>query len=257
MDASNIQLRAQDTSLLFPCACIIPRHKYVSHSVESIDFYNIQILLVLRHLSIWTLSILSLVISSAALAQRTADEIITQVDRQINSGAAIRMKFSVPGEGAYSILADLGARRARIVAGDLTIVTDGATVWNYNKRTKQLTIDALSNNPNSALKSPQDLFKFHDNYAAELVDHHGSTYTIKLTPNAQVHELMSSLGDIESITFTVVKSKKGYTIKRGLLARTSGKTQISALTVSSVKSVSHSDFTFLAPPGAKMIDLRE
>jgi outer membrane lipoprotein-sorting protein len=192
-----------------------------------------------------------------AFAQPSADEVIAKVDQQINSGAAIKMKFSVPGQGSFSILADLGARRARIVAGNMTIVTDGATVWNYNKTTNQLTIDALSNNPNSALKSPQGLFKFSTNYSAEMLEQHGSTYTIKLTPNAQVHELMASLGDVSSLTFTVTKSRKGYTIKKALLERNSGKTTISSLTVTSVKSVSHSDFTFSAPAGAKTVDLRE
>ncbi len=193
-----------------------------------------------------------------ALGQSSADEIIAQVDKQINSGAAVKMKFKLPNtKGTSSILTDLGGRRARIVVGDLTIVTDGSTVWNYNSATKQLTIDALSNNQNSALKSPQDIFKFGTNYTAEIVSQKGSTTTIKLTPNAQIQSLLSSIGAVQAITLTLSKSMHGYAIKKAFFESSSGSMLVSSVTISPVKSVTSSDFTFTPPSGSRTIDLRE
>jgi outer membrane lipoprotein-sorting protein len=202
------------------------------------------------------LLLLLLSIAFEARAQVSAHDLAAQLEKQLNSGAAVRMKFKANDE-SYSLLADLHKRRARIETGKLTIVTDGATVWNYNKLTNQVTIDAPSNNKNSALQSPGDLFQFSSNYTSELITSKGGNYTLKLTPNDHVRSMLNSLGAIKLLTLELTTKGKMVTIKHASIETANGTNSTSSLSVKSVKSITPSDFVFNAPKGAKTVDLRE
>jgi outer membrane lipoprotein-sorting protein len=202
------------------------------------------------------LLLLSIAFAFEARAQVSAQDLAAQLEKQLNSGAAVRMKFKANDE-SYSLLADLHKRRARIETGKLTIVTDGSSVWNYNKQTNQVTIDAPSNNKNSALQSPGDLFQFSSNYTSELVTSNGNSYTLKLTPNDHVRSMLNSLGAIKSLTLEVSKKGKTVTIKHASIETANGTNSTSSLSVKSVKTIAASDFIFTAPKGAKTVDLRE
>jgi outer membrane lipoprotein-sorting protein len=202
------------------------------------------------------LCLLLLSIAFEARAQVSAQDLSTQLEKQLNAGAAIRMKFKANDE-SYSLLADLHKKRARIETGKLTIVTDGSTVWNYNKQINQVTIDAPSNNKNSALQSPGDLFQFSSNYTSEIVTSKGNLYTLKLTPNDHVRSMLNSLGAIKSLTLELSKKGRAVTIKHASIETANGTNSTSSLSVKSVKTIAGSDFIFNAPKGAKTFDLRE
>jgi len=209
--------------------------------------------LILRRLA--TLIFL-LLIGTTAFAQ-SATELAAELQAQLQKGAAVRLKFTVPGDGAYSILVDTHGRRVRLVSRSATIVTDGATVWNYNQAQKRLTMDAISNSPNSAMKSPDELVRFADSYTAEELASRGSTHVIKFVPNAKVKQMLASLGSVESITLTLLKGKHGLSIKHAEIATANANTRVTGVSVQSVSKVGAKDFIFDPPKGAEVIDLRE
>jgi outer membrane lipoprotein-sorting protein len=196
-------------------------------------------------------------ITKASLVQLSAQDLAKMLEQQVLSGEGVSMKFKIKDGENVSVVADVKTKKVRIETGSMTIVSDGQTVYNYQKRTNQLTIDALGKGRASALSNPKDLFLFATNYSAKLVSAKNGSYVLALTPNAKVQSALQAAGGISTITFNLGVANDKLSIKGASAASNGQNVETGALTVKSLKSLAASQFSFNAPKGARVIDLRE
>lgn len=193
--------------------------------------------------------------------QLSALDLAKMLEDQVLSGEGVSMKFKIKGDRGLgenvSVVADVKSRKVRIETASMTIVSDGQTVYNYQKRTNQLTIDALGKGRASALSNPKDIFLFATNYSAKLVSSKNGSYVLALTPNAKVQSALQAAGGISQITFNLGVANEKLSIRGASAASNGQNIETGALTVKSLKSLPASQFAFNAPKGAKVIDLRE
>src|SRR5690242_5045523 len=76
--------------------------------------------------------------------QATGDDLAKALESQLLSGSAVQMKFAIKGVGNVTMTADVSSNKVRVETSTLTIVSDGSTVWNYNKSSHQVTIDNVT-----------------------------------------------------------------------------------------------------------------
>jgi outer membrane lipoprotein-sorting protein len=196
-------------------------------------------------------------VTKAAAIQLSAQELAKMLEQQVLSGEGVSMKFKIKNGENVSVIADVKSKKVRIETGSMTIVSDGQTVYNYQKRNNQLTIDALGKGRASALSNPKDLFLFATNYSAKLVSAKDGNYVLALVPNAKVQSALQAAGGISTITFNLGVAKEKLSIKSASAASNGQNVETGALTVKSMKSLPAAQFSFNAPKGAKVIDLRE
>lgn len=198
-----------------------------------------------------------------SLIAHTAVDVARMLQAQMLSGAGVNMKFSIKGGEHVNVTADLKSKRVRIDSKSMLIVSDGATVWNYQKKGKQVTIDQLGkgvssrSRGNSVMQDPNQLFKFAENYTARLVASKGKNYTLELTPNNSIQGTLAAAGGIKTITFNVTLEGKTLKIRSASAVGSQGKTETGAFSVQSLKAVSNKDFAFTPPKGVRVIDLRD
>jgi outer membrane lipoprotein-sorting protein len=185
----------------------------------------------------------------------SAQDLAKMLEQQMLAGSAVSMKFKIKGGDQVTVTADINSKKVRIESNSMTIVSDGATVWNYQKKNNQVTIDAIGKS--SALQNPRDIFLFASNYAASLVSSKGNSYVLALTPNQKVQSILQSAGGVSKLTFTLGIAKDKLTIRSASAESKGQNFETGGLTVKSLKSVKASEFAFAAPKGAKVIDLRE
>ena len=199
--------------------------------------------------------------AKAAVAQKAAtvnaQQLAKLLEQQMLAGSAVSMKFKIKGGDQVSVTADMNSKKVRIESNSMTIVSDGQTVWNYQKKNNQVTIDALGNGRGSALSNPRDLFLFATHYTPSLVSSKGNNHVLALVPNQKVQSILQSAGGVNKLTFTLGLAKEKVTIKSATAESKGQNIETGGLTVKSLKSVKASEFTFATPKGAKVIDLRE
>lgn len=179
------------------------------------------------------------------------------LEQQVLSGEGVSMKFKIKDGEHVTLVADVRSKKVRIETASMTIVSDGQTVYNYQKRNNQLTIDALGKGRASALSNPKELFLFATNYSAKLVSSKGKGYVLALTPNDRVQAALQAAGGISEITFKLNVANQKLNIRSAMAASNGKNVETGALTVKSLKTIQPNQFTFDAPKGAKVIDLRE
>ncbi|HET6512120.1 MAG TPA: hypothetical protein VFH43_08010 [Candidatus Kapabacteria bacterium] len=187
----------------------------------------------------------------------SAQDIARMLEQQVLAGEGVSMKFKIKDGENVSVVADVKSKKVRIETASMTIVSDGQTVYNYQKRNNQLTIDALGKGRPSALSNPKDLFLFATNYSTKVVSSKGNAYVIALTPNQTVKNALNAAGGINGLTFSVNVINGKLTIKSASAQSNGQNVETGAMTVKSLKTLKASEFAFNAPKGAKVIDLRE
>lgn len=187
----------------------------------------------------------------------SAQDLAKMLEQQMLAGQAVSMKFTINGGESVNVIADVNSKRVRIESGSMTIVSDGQTVWNHQKKSNQVTIDAIGTGRESALQNPKDLFLFATNYTPKVTIAKNNLYVLTLTPNQKVQNILQAAGGISKITFTLGVVKDKITIKAATAESKGENVEAGGLTVKSLKKVSASQFTFSQPKGARVIDLRE
>ena len=183
-------------------------------------------------------------------------ELAAMLERQLLTGQAVEMQFALKGE-KVTIKADMRTNAVRLETPTLMILSDGRTVWNYKKKAKQVTIDAISNSPNSPFSSPKDLFRFSENYDVKLVSQKSGKSTLQFIPNEKLKGLLKSAGAIESFELALTEKKGKVTIHSARAMNASGTVNAGKVTIKSVTATKKADFTFTPPRGASVVDLRE
>lgn len=140
-------------------------------------------------------------------------------------------------------------KKYRIEAGNQTIVTDGSTSWSYNASKKQVVIDNYKESGNTF--SPNKyLFQYPDNFYSDLegTENLGGkdVYVLKLRPRES--------GYVKSAKIWV--GKDDWIIKKIYISTDESTSTYSVKNVQTNIGVANSKFTFTAPEGTEVIDMR-
>jgi outer membrane lipoprotein-sorting protein len=188
-------------------------------------------------------------------AQETAASLTKRLEDQLLSSAAVSMKFTIATEGPVSVTANLRDKKIRMESPSMLIISDGTTIWNYQKHADRVTIDNVSG-MNSPFRDPQSVFKFSENYTTRILSANDPNYRMEFTPNAQLSSFMQSAGDMQRLILDLNVRGKNITIMKAAVSSSRGTSQTSALTIKPLKSVRAADFVFAPKSNTKVLDLR-
>ena len=193
--------------------------------------------------------------SNLILAQETPQSLAQKLQTHFISAPGMEMSFNIKGEGRITIKADVQGKRVRIESPKLLIISDGKTVWNYEKNTDRVTIDNAA--PSSVFHDPTGLFRFADNYTAKIVETDSiKNYSIEFTPLAQLLPLFKAAGDMQKLTLDIRFEKTGQLRILSASAKSAnGVTHTQEILL--LNRIQQSDFVFTPKSTTKVIDLRE
>ena len=126
------------------------------------------------------------------------------------------------------------------------IVSDGTTIWNYNKTQKRVLINNTSDDP-SAFSIERYLFKYPSYCIVTNVADSKFKNSIKLTPKNN---------DLE-FSEVIINADDNYQIKKILITDTQNNKYL--LELNKITTIDSSDktlFNFSVPKGIKVIDMR-
>ena len=198
--------------------------------------------------------ILTLLVSSVR-AEESAASLAKKLEAQIFSTPAVSMAFKSSTEGKVTVKADLKGKRIRLETAKMLVISDGKTIWNINKLTKRVTIDAVS--AHSAFRDPAALFKFSNNYLAQVTAHTGSTYTLDLIPSKDIAALFQQAGSNQHLRVTMKLSGRTVKITSAKAIAASGESSTGPVAIAQLRSTKSADFEFQRTTGMSVIDLRE
>jgi outer membrane lipoprotein-sorting protein len=209
-------------------------------------------------ISIRTLLFAALAIVSSFVgvrAEESASTLAKKLETQILASHEVVMSFKSPKEGRISLKADLKGKRVRLESPSVLILSDGKTIWNINKQTNRVTIDAVSSH--SPFRDPAAVFRFSQNYLAQLASHTGSSYTLDLVPGKELADLFKQTGDNQQLRVSLKVSGASVRILRAKALTSKGESSTGPVTITQLKSTKASDFEFQRTPKMSIIDLRE
>lgn len=185
-----------------------------------------------------------------------AQQIIKDVQakyRDINNATATFSKSYRPRNGKTSNSTGTfyiqKQDKYRIETNGQVVVTDGQTSWSYSPSKKQVIIDRFVDSPNT-FSPNRFLFDYPTEMFSDLEGEEtingNDCFKIKLTPRSK--------GNITSATIWVDKSEN--LIRRVTYTASDGTTTYTLRSISLNPGVAANKFTFSAPSGVEVIDLR-
>lgn len=191
----------------------------------------------------------------AVHAEESAQSLAKRLQAQILGSSEVVMTFTSPSEGKVTVKADLSGKHIRLESPRMLIISDGKTIWNINKKANSATIDVVSSQ--SAFRDPAALFKFSENYLAQLVSHASSKYVVDLIPSAAVSGLFKQSGSDQHLRVTLKATPKSLKVVSAKAMSATGQSSTGPVSITQLKSTKASDFEFHRAPAMKVIDLRE
>lgn len=195
--------------------------------------------------------------TTPACAQEDAGSLAKRLETQLLANPALQMKFTLEGEGLVTVKADLTHKRIRIESPSMLVVCDGKMIWNLNKHSKHVTVDAVSEK--SPMHDPASLFMFSENYTAKSEASQGYVYQIELTltPKDRVKSLLKAAGDVRELVLNIRHDGQKLEIYSARATSARGPEQTTDLSITPLKKIRASDFNFKVTGNMKVLDLRE
>src|ERR1035441_9922598 len=135
--------------------------------------------------------LLVLTLSNSLLATETPQSLAQKLQKSFLDRPGDELEFYIKGEGKIIVMVDVEGKRVRIESPSLLIISDGKTVWNYQKKEDRVTIDNAA--PSSIFHDPIALFRFADNYTATIVKTDSiKNYSLDLSPQPQLKSLLNA-----------------------------------------------------------------
>ncbi|MFI5201856.1 MAG: outer membrane lipoprotein carrier protein LolA, partial [Candidatus Kapaibacterium sp.] len=188
--------------------------------------------------------------------QETAQSLAQKLQSQFLNAPAVLLSFDLKSQGRIRVTADLRGGHIRLESPSLLIISDGKTVWNYDKSADRETIDNVT--AGSEFHDPASLFRFADNYTAQIAASNRKTrYTLVLTPSQALQSLLKSAGEMQSLRLDLELHGSRVNILKASATSSRGTTQIKHLQIKTLRHVPSSEFIFTPKATTKVIDLRE
>lgn len=192
----------------------------------------------------------------SSVHNETPQSLAEKLQAEFLASPAVSLSFNLKNQGRIRILADLQEGRLRMESPKLLIISDGKTVWNYDKTADRVTIDNVSTG--SQFRSPASLFRFAENYTAALDHSTGNGhYTLVLTPLSALRSITHSAGELQSIRLNVTVHGTHVTILGASAISSGGSTEAEHLELKMLSTIHPSDFIFAPKVSTKVVDLRE
>ena len=195
-------------------------------------------------------------VNETSFAQETPQSLAEKLPDQCRRAPGGSRSFDRATAGRVSITADIHNGHVRIESPSMLIISDGHTIWNYQKREDRVTIDNVT--AGSAFQDPLSLFRFADNYTASIAAWNGTAQcTLELTPLPKLQSLLKSAGEIQYIILELRIKQQKVEITSASAVSSKGTTRAEKLAIKMLSKIRAQDFVFSPKPSTKVIDLRE
>ncbi len=202
------------------------------------------------------LSLLIIIFLPYELFAQDAQEIIKQVQNKYNGINDAKATFSMTDKAhkgksssASGTLWIQKENKYKIKTSSFTLITDGSTSWSYTPSKKQVVIDYYKDDGNSfspnkyLFNYPQN---FYSEYSTDETVSGKECYVLSLTPRNK--------GGIKSAKVWVDKSD--YVIRKVSISTRELTRTYTLKSITLNPGLSSSEFSFNAPSGVEVIDLR-
>ncbi len=193
-------------------------------------------------------AVIFLIFNFASPAQ-TAESLIRSVQKKFktvdNFSAQIRQS-KLDGANYSGKFYYAKGNKYRIEFKNFIIVSDGKSVWNYNKKINRVVITNLNENPD-AFSFEKFVFDFPGKCKTELIGKNGNNYYVKFTP----------LDDELGFDWAAVEISPDSLINKIEISDYSGnifKVELKNIKIN--RNLSGNTFVFKAKNGVKIVDLR-
>ncbi len=194
--------------------------------------------------------ILCLLFSLSLYGQDNSSALLKEVQEKYTSFNDFTAQFTQLINGKKAVEGKILYKKENKLRAELknnTIVTDGETIWNYDKRNNKVIINYYDENDPSLISFNKVLFDYPSHCSLSSSKENGKT-VLTLTPDKN-----------SSLTFTGAKlfiDDKGFVENVVVEDPPAGTLNIKLSDYKINQNLSGSKFTFTPPEGSKVIDLR-
>ena len=180
---------------------------------------------------------------------QTAESLIHSIQQKfktINNFSAQIRQSKLDGDYYSGEFFYAKGNKYRIEFKNFTIVSDGKSVWNFNKKINRVVITNLSDNPD-AFSFEKFIFDFPAKCKTDAVDKSGKNYSVKFIPTDE------DLG----FEWAEIRVTPDSLINKITIADYSGNTfTVELKNIKINQSLAGSTFEFKPKNGVKIVDLR-
>lgn len=196
-------------------------------------------------------TILSLIIifySTVSFAQ-SAESVLKSLQNKFDSITDLSADVTQKSNGKSSLSGKLFFKKEnnlRLELGNQTIIADGTTSWNYNKKDKKVIISNYDENGAGLLSINYLVYDYPKDCDLSLSSE-GSKTVLILKPKSK----KNSLGEVK-----LVISKDNLIEKTFITNQSAGTMEVNFSNYKLNQNLSDSKFTFTAPEGTTVVDIR-
>jgi len=194
------------------------------------------------------LSVILFVFSSFSFSQ-TAESVLKSLQNKFDSITDLTTDVAQKSNGKSNLTGKMYFKKdnnLRIEFGNQIIVADGVTSWNYNKKDKKVIISDYDETGSGLLSINYLVYQ----YPAECdlsLSSEGSNQILNLKPKSR----KNNLGEVK-----LYITKENLIDKAMISNPATGKMQVSFSNYKLNQNLSDSKFSFIAPEGTTVVDLR-
>lgn len=194
------------------------------------------------------LSLIILFYSTVSFTQ-SAESVLKSLQSKFDSITDLSADVTQKSNGKSSLSGKLFFKKEnnlRLELGNQTIIADGTTSWNYNKKDKKVIISNYDENGAGLLSINYLVYDYPKNCDLSLSSE-GSKTVLILKPKSK----RNSLGEVK-----LVISKDNLIEKTYITNQSAGTMEVNFSNYKLNQNLSDSKFTFTAPEGTTVVDIR-
>lgn len=194
------------------------------------------------------LSLIILFYSTVSFTQ-SAESVLKSLQSKFDSITDLSADVTQKSNGKSSLSGKLFFKKEnnlRLELGNQTIIADGTTSWNYNKKDKKVIISNYDENGAGLLSINYLVYDYPKNCDLSLSSE-GSKTVLILKPKSK----KNSLGEVK-----LVISKDNLIEKTYVTNQSAGTMEVNFSNYKLNQNLSDSKFTFTAPEGTTVVDIR-
>lgn len=194
------------------------------------------------------LSLIILFYSTVSFTQ-SAESVLKSLQSKFDSITDLSADVTQKSNGKSSLSGKLFFKKEnnlRLELGNQTIIADGTTSWNYNKKDKKVIISNYDENGAGLLSINYLVYDYPKDCDLSLSSE-GSKTVLILKPKSK----KNSLGEVK-----LVISKDNLIEKTYIINQSAGTMEVNFSNYKLNQNLSDSKFTFTAPEGTTVVDIR-
>lgn len=194
------------------------------------------------------ISLLTLLLSTAVFSQ-SAESVLASLQNKFDSITDLTSDIAQKNSGQSSLTGKMYFKKEnsiRLEVGNQTIVADGKTSWNYNKKNKKVIISDYDEAGSGLLSINYLVYQYPSECDLSLSTE-GSSQILNLKPKSK----KNNLGEVK-----LYISKENLIDKAVISNPGSGTMEVSFSNYRLNQNLSDSKFSFTTPEGTTVVDLR-